>query len=124
MDCNLNDLHQDEPHAVLAKSRILCQFVTVYGRDDDRRDRGKSYGDDGYLVYSFAEVVAALHPYYVIRVAGGLLYFAGAIFMVWNIWMTIAGKLRDEAPLTGAAYDPVKDRPIVAAAASLPLAAE
>ena len=84
----------------------------------------REYGPDGYLVYSFAEVVAALHPYYVIRVAGGLLYFAGAIFMVWNIWMTIAGKLRDEAPLTGAAYDPVKDRPIVAAAAPLPLAAE
>ena len=51
-------------------------------------------------------------------------HFAGAIFMVWNIWMTIAGKLRDEAPLTGAAYDPAKDRPIVAATAPLPLAAE
>jgi cytochrome c oxidase cbb3-type subunit 1 len=88
----------------------------------------REYGEDGYLVYSFAEVVAALHPYYVIRTAGGLLYFAGSIFMVWNIWMTIAGKLRDEAPMTTAAFDPAKDRPVVPAAAlaptPLPLAAE
>jgi cytochrome c oxidase cbb3-type subunit 1 len=89
----------------------------------------REYGQDGYLVYSFAEVVAALHPYYVIRTAGGLLYFVGALFMVWNIWMTIAGKLRSEAPLADAAFDPASDRPVVrtpadGAAAPLPLAAE
>jgi cytochrome c oxidase cbb3-type subunit 1 len=66
----------------------------------------------------------------VIRTAGGLLYFAGSIFMVWNIWMTIAGKLRDEAPMATAAFDPAKDRPVVQAAppapapTPLPLAAE
>ena len=74
----------------------------------------REYGDDGYLVYSFAEVVQAMHPYYVIRVAGGLLYFAGALFMVWNVWMTIAGKLRGEAPMTDAAFDPERDRPLSA----------
>jgi cytochrome c oxidase cbb3-type subunit 1 len=89
----------------------------------------REYGQDGYLVYSFAEVVAALHPYYVIRTAGGLLYFVGALFMVWNIWMTIAGKLRREAPLADAAFDPASDRPVIrtpadGAAAPLPLAAE
>jgi len=73
----------------------------------------REYGQDGYLVYSFAEVVQALHPYYTIRVAGGLLYLAGALVMVWNIWMTIAGKLRDEAPLSSPAYDPARDRPIL-----------
>ena len=74
----------------------------------------REYGDDGYLVYSFAEVVQAMHPYYVIRVAGGLLYFLGALFMVWNIWMTIAGKLRSEAPMTDAAFDPARDHPLPA----------
>ncbi len=78
----------------------------------------REYGDNGYLVYSFAEVVAALHPYYLIRWGGGLLYLAGALIMVWNIWMTIAGKLRDEAPLTDAAFDPAKDRPLPAPAAA------
>jgi len=72
----------------------------------------REYGADGYLVYSFAEVVQALHPYYAIRVLGGLLYLAGALVMVWNIWMTIAGKLRNEAPLSSPAYDPARDRPL------------
>ncbi|UZK71008.1 cytochrome-c oxidase, cbb3-type subunit I [Sphingomonas sp. S1-29] len=76
----------------------------------------REYGDDGYLVYAFAEVVAAMHPYYLIRTAGGLLYFAGALFMVWNVWMTIKGKLRDEAPMSSPVFDPAKDRPAPAAA--------
>ena len=33
--------------------------------------------------------------------------------MSYNIWMTLAGKLRDEAPMRDAAYDAEKDRPIV-----------
>jgi len=72
----------------------------------------REYGQDGYLVYSFAEVVQALHPYYAIRVLGGLLYLAGALVMVWNIWMTIAGRLRNEAPLSSPAFDPARDRPL------------
>lgn len=80
----------------------------------------REYGSDGYLVYSFAEVVQAMHPYYLIRATGGLLYLAGALIMVWNIWMTIAGKLRDEAPMSTPAYDPARDRPLVPAKATPP----
>ena len=76
-----------------------------------------------YLVYAFSEVVAAMHPMYLIRATGGLLYLAGACIMTFNIWMTIAGKLRDEKPMTETPYDPAKDRPIVQAA-PLPIAAE
>ena len=88
----------------------------------------REYGQDGYLVYSFAEVVAAMHPYYVIRTLGGLLYFAGALIMVWNVWMTVRGRLRDEAPLSTPAYDAARDRPAVPAvnndAGGLAVAAE
>ncbi len=45
----------------------------------------REYGADGYLVYAFAEVVAAMHPMYLIRAAGGLLYLAGVLIMVWNV---------------------------------------
>jgi cytochrome c oxidase cbb3-type subunit 1 len=72
----------------------------------------REYGEDGYLVYAFAEVVAAMQPYYLIRAAGGLLYLAGAFLMVWNVWMTILGRLREEAPLSDAAFDPARDRPL------------
>ena len=51
----------------------------------------REYGPDGYLVYAFSEVVAAMHPMYLIRATGGLLYLAGACIMTFNIWMTIAG---------------------------------
>jgi cytochrome c oxidase cbb3-type subunit I len=74
----------------------------------------REYGLDGYLVNSFAETVAALHPMFVLRAFGGLLYLAGAIVMVWNVWATILGKQRAEAPMSDAAYDPAADRPIVA----------
>jgi cytochrome c oxidase cbb3-type subunit 1 len=74
----------------------------------------REYGADGYLVYSFSEVVAAMKPYYLIRSAGGLLYLAGFLIMVWNIAQTVRGKLRDEKPLTGTPYDPDKDRPLPA----------
>ena len=72
----------------------------------------REYGADGYLVYSFAEVVEAMHPYYLIRAAGGLLYLSGFLLMIWNVAQTLRGKLRDEAPMTDAAYDPSKDRPL------------
>ena len=56
----------------------------------------REYDSQGFLVYSFAETVAAMHPYYIMRVAGGLLYLAGALIMAFNIAMTIAGKVRLE----------------------------
>ncbi len=46
---------------------------------------------DGTLIYSFIETVQAMHPYYVIRFVGGLLFFIGSLVMAYNLWRTIAG---------------------------------
>ncbi|MEQ9572188.1 MAG: cytochrome-c oxidase, cbb3-type subunit I, partial [Nitratireductor sp.] len=51
----------------------------------------------------FAESVAAMFPYYVVRAMGGALYLTGALVMVWNITMTILGHQREEAPIGGSA---------------------
>ena len=75
----------------------------------------REYGADGYLVYSFADAVAAIHPMYALRVVGGLLYLSGAIIMTINIWRTILGHQRNESPLGQPAYDPAKDRPLLPA---------
>ena len=75
----------------------------------------REYGPDGYLVYSFAEVVAAMKPYYLIRAAGGALYLLGALFMAWNIVQTIRGRLREEPPLADIPYDPQADQPLAPA---------
>jgi|TARA_R100000501_G_scaffold12618_1_gene23234 cytochrome c oxidase cbb3-type subunit 1 len=74
----------------------------------------REYGEDGYLVYAFSEVVSAMFPMYVIRAIGGAMYLAGAVIMVYNVCMTIAGRQRAEKPMSDADYDPAKDRPIVA----------
>ena len=74
----------------------------------------REYGADNYLVNSFAETVAALHPMYLARAFGGVLYLGGALIMAWNVWQTIAGNLRQEEPLRQAAYDEAADRPLVA----------
>ena len=49
----------------------------------------RSYNAQGFLEYSFSEVVQAMHPYYAIRAFGGLLYLTGALIMVYNVWKTI-----------------------------------
>ncbi len=74
----------------------------------------REYGSDGYLVNSFVDTVAALHPMYILRAVGGLMYLSGAIIMAYNVWMTIAGKQRIEAPMGDTAHDEAADRPIVA----------
>ena len=74
----------------------------------------REYGPDGYLVNSFVDTVVAMKPMYILRAFGGTLYLAGGVLMVVNIWLTIRGKQRVEAPMSDAPYDPAKDRPIVA----------
>ena len=57
----------------------------------------RSYDELGFLQYSFVETVAAMHPFYVIRACGGILFLLGALIMAYNIWRTIKGDVREEA---------------------------
>jgi len=54
----------------------------------------RAYNDFGFLEYSFVETVAAMHPYYIIRALGGILYLAGTMIMVYNLWRTVRGDVR------------------------------
>ena len=72
----------------------------------------REYGADGYLVYSFAETVAAMHPMYLIRAAGGAMYLAGFLLLVFNVWATLAGRVRAEKPMTETPYNAAADRPL------------
>jgi cytochrome c oxidase cbb3-type subunit I len=51
----------------------------------------RDYDELGFLKYSFIETVLAMHPYYVLRALGGLLYIAGYGIMIYNIYHTIRG---------------------------------
>jgi cytochrome c oxidase cbb3-type subunit 1 len=49
----------------------------------------RSYDSMGFLQYSFAETVTAMHPIYVIRLIGGLFFLSGACLMAYNFYKTI-----------------------------------
>ena len=67
----------------------------------------REFNEQGFLVYSFAETVAAMFPYYLLRMLGGVMYLAGGLLMAWNVTMTILGHQRREAPIPGAAPHPL-----------------
>ena len=62
----------------------------------------RAYDSLGFLQYSFVETVQAMHPFYIIRATGGLCFLTGALIMVYNLWRTARGDVRDEAPYGGA----------------------
>jgi len=45
---------------------------------------------DGTLTYTFVESLKATYPFYAIRLAGGVLFFAGSLIMAYNVWKTMA----------------------------------
>ncbi len=49
----------------------------------------RDYTEFGTLTYTFAESVAAMHPYYVMRAVGGFIYTLGGVIMLYNVVMTI-----------------------------------
>jgi cytochrome c oxidase cbb3-type subunit 1 len=63
----------------------------------------REYDDQGFLVYSFTESVAAMYPYYVIRMTGGLLFLTGALVMVYNLIRTVRGDARTKEAVRGVA---------------------
>ncbi len=69
----------------------------------------RAYDSLGFLEYSFVETVEAMHPFYIIRATGGLLFVIGSLLMAWNVWCTIRG----DKPVD------IKDQPRIAAAPEL-----
>ena len=59
----------------------------------------RSYDELGFLKYRFVETVEAMHPYYVIRALGGVLFLVGALIMIYNVYKTIRGDVREKERL-------------------------
>ncbi|MGB0748601.1 MAG: cytochrome-c oxidase, cbb3-type subunit I [Magnetospiraceae bacterium] len=57
----------------------------------------RAYDSLGFLQFSFVETVERMHPYYVIRALGGVLFVIGALIMVYNLYKTAKGQVRTEA---------------------------
>jgi cytochrome c oxidase cbb3-type subunit 1 len=64
----------------------------------------RAVNTDGTLTYSFVESVQAMHPFYVIRFLGGLLFLTGAVVMAYNLWRTVAGAKTVDAAIPAPAH--------------------
>ena len=71
----------------------------------------KSFTPEGQLQYQFIDAVQSVFPFYVMRAAGGALYLAGVIMMIYNLVKTCASgqfvsQEEAEAPALAKAYTP------------------
>ena len=66
----------------------------------------RAVNTDGTLTYSFVESVQAMHPFYIVRFLGGLMFLTGMLIMAYNIFKTVAkGKAIEAAiPVPAAAH--------------------
>jgi cytochrome c oxidase cbb3-type subunit 1 len=62
----------------------------------------RAYNQFGFLEYAFSEVVQAMHPYLIIRAAGGILFLIGTLIMAFNLWKTV----QSGQPVAGPASAP------------------
>lgn len=49
----------------------------------------RAMNDDGTLTYSFIEALEATHPYYIVRLLGGVIFWLGMLVMAYNVVRTI-----------------------------------
>lgn len=68
----------------------------------------RAYDELGFLEFSFIETVEAMHPAYVIRMLGGLLFLVGSLIMAYNLWMTVHRTPESEVDAAEAAMVPAE----------------
>jgi cytochrome c oxidase cbb3-type subunit 1 len=64
----------------------------------------RAVNTDGTLTYSFVQSVQAMHPYYIIRFAGGLLFLLGTLIMAYNLWRSVADAEPSESLIPAPAH--------------------
>jgi cytochrome c oxidase cbb3-type subunit 1 len=68
----------------------------------------RAYTSLGFLEYSFIESVEAMHPFYIIRAAGGALFLVGALIMAFNLWMTVNASEAEETSQAAGLLQPAE----------------
>ncbi|MFC0389103.1 cytochrome-c oxidase, cbb3-type subunit I [Muricoccus vinaceus] len=76
-------------HFWIATLGILLYITSMWVSGIMQGLMWRAYDHLGFLQYAFVETVAALHPYYVIRALGGVLYLTGALLMAYNLWRSV-----------------------------------
>ncbi|MFP4561242.1 MAG: cytochrome-c oxidase, cbb3-type subunit I [Thiohalorhabdus sp.] len=77
-------------HFWLATLGVLFYIVAMWISGILQGLMWRAFDEYGNLVYTFAESVEAMHPFYAMRAFGGILYLAGMILLTYNCYKTIA----------------------------------
>jgi cytochrome c oxidase cbb3-type subunit I len=64
----------------------------------------RAVNPDGTLTYSFVESVQAMHPFYIVRLLGGVFFLGGMLIMAYNLWNTIVGAKPVESRIPAPAH--------------------
>ncbi|MBN9244729.1 MAG: cytochrome-c oxidase, cbb3-type subunit I [Mesorhizobium sp.] len=99
-----------EVHFWLALAGTIVYVFAMWNSGIIQGLMWRTYNDGGTLAYSFLDSVEAMHPYYIARAFGGLLFLSGAVVCASNVWLTIRAAQRERRGETGT------DVPIVAGA--------
>lgn len=78
-----------EWHFWLALSGTVIYVFAMWNSGITQGLMWRTYTESGTLRYSFVDTLIAMHPYYIARAFGGLLFFIGACIGFWNVVMTI-----------------------------------
>jgi cytochrome c oxidase cbb3-type subunit I len=80
-----------EAHFWLALAGTLVYVVAMWNSGMIQGLMWRTYTESGTLAYSFVDSLVAMHPYYIARAVGGLLFLIGTLVGAYNIWMTVRG---------------------------------
>ncbi len=78
-----------EWHFWLALSGTVIYVFAMWNSGITQGLMWRTYTESGTLRFSFVDTLIAMHPYYIARAFGGLLFFIGACIGFWNVVMTI-----------------------------------
>ncbi|MGQ0429543.1 MAG: cytochrome-c oxidase, cbb3-type subunit I [Gammaproteobacteria bacterium] len=79
-------------HFWLALAGTLLYVLAMWGAGVSQGVLWLSLDELGEVRFSFNDVMAAMHPYYLLRLVAGLTFFVGAALMAVNLARTFAGR--------------------------------
>jgi cytochrome c oxidase cbb3-type subunit 1 len=88
-----------ETHFWIATIGIVLYITSMWISGIMQGLMWRAINSDGTLTYSFVESVQAMHPFYIVRAGGGLLFLTGMLIMAYNITKTIAQGKAIHAPI-------------------------
>lgn len=78
-----------ETHFWLALSGTIIYIFAMWNSGIIQGLMWRTYNESGTLAYTFNESMVAMHPYYIARTVGGILFLLGAILCLYNVVMSI-----------------------------------